>query len=1594
MDASQIGEGLQDAELARLLERIEEARRELLDPTTRSRLLHTPLGSERAKIIEVADELAEEVFRILVREGKSTSFLPARDEELPLGVATELLQPEGDEVDTRGVAARHSDTRLQTGLPSAKLQKRLLQMSYDAQTFEREQGVNILYLGLGFLKWLESKEPEKPHHAPLILVPVNLTRRSANDRFRVSYSGEEISTNLSLQVRLKQENVDLPELPDAEDLSPNEYCASVQAKIADLKGWAVDSNSIVLGFFSFAKLMMYRDLDPERWPPGRGLKEHALIRGLLGEGFRRDVAPSIPDDVQVDEIVDIGSAFHVVDADSSQTLAIEEVQRGRSIVVQGPPGTGKSQTITNLVAAAARTGKRVLFVAEKMAALDVVHRNLERIGLGPLCLELHSHKAKKREVLEELRTTYAASQPRVASAQEVVDRLRATRDQLNAHAKRMHTALSPSMLTPFKVFGEYSRLAGRGVKPPEFKLPAARQWRADEIDERRRLVRRLADHVVQMGLPSAHPWCGVSLNVALPQDAARFASRASALNESVTALQQRAEALAARCSSNAESWLALRRLVALGQQLATAPEFDPASMANSIWTTRRAEITRLVEHGAAFDRARRRLKSVLQPDAWEQDLESLRRTFVAHGQKLLRWLRADYRAAVARFRSVHIGKPPRSVAYRMELLSVLAHGQAVREQVRDGGNVGAAAFGVCWKGQDSDWELVTRTDAWEAQARASDLPPGWSGHLVSVGDYSKFAADAAQLGAEADDLRRRLEQLFADLALDLVAAFGVHRIDDVTLSELCKCLVTYGRTSGKLAEWVTWRLWSRDAIDAGLGQLVDGLFSGRTEGTAAVDQFRYAVLEAVARQVFEEFPDLARFDGRAHDQIQNEFRQLDHDRLKLARSEAASQHIAGMPKGDRQVGEVGILAREWNKQRRHLPLRQLVSAAGRAMQAIKPVWMMSPMSLAQFVEPGSLTFDIVIMDEASQVRPVDALGAVARGTQLVVVGDAKQLPPTSFFERVVVENDDLVDPDQVQAADMASILDLCCAQGVPDRMLRWHYRSRHESLIAISNLEFYAGRLFVVPSAEREGLGLRFRRVQGIYDRGGTKTNREEALSVAQAVIAHARRYATPARFPEGMSLGVGTFSIPQRDAILDELEVLRRQNPDVEPFFDQSTAEPFFVKNLESIQGDERDIVFISVGYGPDVDGYTAMFFGPLSYDGGERRLNVLISRARQRCEVFSSISAADIDLARGRSFGVAVLKSFLHYAETGQLERPRPGVREADSDFEIDVGSTLTRMGYVIEQQVGVAGFFVDLAVKDPESPGRYLLGIECDGATYHSSRSARDRDRIREEVLRDRGWRIHRIWSADWFRRRQDELRRVVEAIESARRIGSRSEPSDPQPSGATKVPEPGPPSEPEAAEPATGQIESLHSELPPYQEADFSEATKVEPHKVPLSRRIDIVCRIVAVEGPVHEDEIARRYATVCGSERTGARIQAAVKEALHRALLAGKLVSDGPFYSIGGMKSVSPRDRSAARTQTVRQPEMLPPVEIRTGIAQVVADHIGVAPEDAIVEVARMLGFQRTGTELHRVIEGQLRAMLADGVLALRNENKLYVQRTS
>jgi very-short-patch-repair endonuclease len=1536
----------------------------LLDLTTRNRLISTS-RSRSSRLIEIRDANGPEIYRELVTDGLAVGFAPRDPENDSIEPGTELV-----EVDTLTVQPRR-ERRLLTFLTAEGLRARLLALHLDAKTFEEEQGVGILYVAIGFLRWYEAADSDVDRYAPLLLVPVNLDRGTAREQFKLRWNQEDPAANLSLIAMLRREHgVALPESNDEEDFDPEAYFASVSAAISDQPRWTVKPNDVVVGFFSFAKFLMYRDLDAENWPEHAPVDAHPIVSALLGDGFDRS-GGLLPEEGNLDEHLPSATTLHVLDADSSQSVVIEETKRGRNLVVQGPPGTGKSQTIANIIAAAVNAGKSVLFVAEKMAALDVVKRRLDAVGVGEMCLELHSKKANKRAVLQELNRTWLLGSPSRGADGDVIETLDAVRQKLNAHPARLHARDNTAKLSPYEVMGHLIRLRRKGVAPTDVELSGASTWSPADRDRLQREVADLAAKIDEIGLPNVHAWRGAMIDVVIPTDLQRLASRIELFRSNLVEASNVGVVLRRLLNTEyLDSLSGHRTLASLGSVVVAAPECDTASVVAASWDTRRGDIEELVRAGNDYSVAQSALKDIFSDVAWTTDVRVIRQQIAARGASWFRWFAADWRRTDSLFRSLVVSAPLKDPTERLAVLDRLISGQQAKKIIDRADALGSEAFGRFWRREQSDWPALRSILGWVAKAETAGLgiqarqSVGSARELVLVGEL------ANRLCMLLDAIATDSKAICAAVNLAVHTAFAPDSIDALEFPDLIDRCASWLKNIDALPNWIAYRGQAERLRNIGLNEFVERLADGRLTSADARDEFEMAYYEAVFRFMAKKDPEILAFDGHMHVRKVDEFKQVDLLRINLARLEVAASHHCRLP-ARQGIGRIGVLRTEIAKQKRLLPIRRLVKRAGAAMQAIKPVFMMSPLSMAQFLEPGAITFDMLVIDEASQVRPVDALGAVSRCRQIVVVGDERQLPPTAFFSKLASDGDgDDDDEDTSNAVNVESILGLCAARGVPERVLRWHYRSKHESLIAVSNHEFYDSQLYIVPSpsTERSTMGLHFRHVpQGTFDVGGTRSNRVEARVVAAAVMNHAR-------IAPDLSLGVVAFSAAQRRAIVDELEMSRRQSAQTEEFFTAHPNEPFFVKNLENVQGDERDVMFISVGYGRNQQGRMLMRFPTLGSEGGERRLNVLITRAKRRCEVFSSITDEDIDLDRAHGQGVAAFKLFLRYARTGDLDMSQPTGREFDSVFEEQVADALTRRGYLVKQQVGQSGFFIDLAVVDPERPGRYLIGIECDGAAYHSSRAARDRDRLRQAVLEDHGWTIHRIWSTDWFKQPDAQLRETIKAIEATQRD---AESEMPRESTDTIV-------EPTVSIartfPSTSVAQTQEAVISvPYGEASFAVSTRHDIHEVSVEYLTGIIRRIIEFEAPIHEDEIVIRVRTLWGQKRAGGRIQSAVQRGLRTIDQIPGISREGPFYLIAGAP-LKIRDRSQAISSSLRRPEMLPPVELRAALLAVVEKSLGADREEGVTSVSRAVGFRATSGQLRAIIEEQIRLLLQAGEL--------------
>ncbi len=682
----------------------------------------------------------------------------------------------------------------------------------------------------------------------------------------------------------------------------------------------------------------------------------------------------------------------------------------------------------------------------------------------------------------------------------------------------------------------------------------------------------------------------------------------------------------------------------------------------------------------------------------------------------------------------------------------------------------AKELGAEFRGTETDPARIRSTLSWIEEIEGLALPSGWGEWILrSVHERFDRSIDAARAAMKlVAPWRAAVEKLLEFGDLRSAPGFDPGRSAAFDLS--APGVVSACRAGlPELLNWSRWCQARRRATELGLEALVGAAETGRVP----TDRLRTALYAELygerARRLLTEHPELEGFDRHHFERVQQDFSRKDQQWATASRRAIVEALGKIIPPEGVTTGRVGdyselhLIRHEASKKRRHIPIRQLVERAASALMALKPCWLMSPLSVAQFLPPGEVMFDLVVMDEASQIRPEDALGAMARGVQVITVGDSKQMPPTRFFDQI---DDDEAEPDEETALEQSeSILDLCRGAYF-STMLEWHYRSEHESLIQFSNEAYYDGRLIPYPSIydDHPRYGVKWSFVEGAYSRG---RNVPEAEQVVAAVLEHAKAQLGESE-KRRESLGVATMNIDQRDLVLDLLDRAAEEDEEADEALSAlaSMEDPLFVKNLENVQGDERDHILISCTYGPDAEtGRVFQRFGPIGQRGGERRLNVLFTRARRRVTVISSLRGSDIRLTERSPRGVIDFRGYLEFAEGGGGSRSAERKREPSSALQRELAGAIERLGYEPVFQVGVASYSIDVAVVHPDEPGRFILGVECDSSSYSGTRVARDRERLRAQVLRHRGWRLHRVWAVDWYQNRDTEVARLEAAIREA-------------------------------------------------------------------------------------------------------------------------------------------------------------------------------------------------------------------------------------
>ncbi len=1586
--------------------RLETWKAKLIDLSRSNRLLH--YRHHRASSVQVVEEDPREVLALLAA-GKKLTFDARRE-------------PEGEASPEPG-RLRTGDTRLQTDLGRDVLDKVLKTLWRDSRASIEEQGFNTLFLAMGMLEFTVPPERDL-WRAPLLLFPVQLIRRGARAEFALAAYEDEARINPALPLKLEKETGVVVRLPESDEpLAYDAVRAAFATAVEGREGWRI-VDELHLAPFSFAKIPLYEDLVRHGDVIGARPIVSTVATGVASPELKLGPLPSLADvaggaapaaDAAPSSSSSSSTPCRILDADSSQEAALLAARLGHSFVLQGPPGTGKSQTIANAIADALSAGKSVLFVSEKMAALEVVQRRLAHAGLSDFCLELHSHKANKREVVQSLGRAWRKAADAVAAAGGRPGELRELQAHLAAYVAELSKPRGAAGLATHRCLGEAARLAHVPAVP--FAMPAPQDLDGATLQRNHRCLKEAAELRGVVEPVAKNPWRGVrrtTLSVSTVEDVRRSLNLLhTALAEAVRTAAAVADACGVPQGETATSWARAREVA---EHLAATPKPPTACLSGGrSW-------------GGLSDRAKACLAAGVERQGLRETLLSRYETSVLsvdaaswlprarEGGGPIGWFR---RRRLRKDLAAH-AKPGAAAAAAGDAASDLRALARVRDlsaTLADAKDWLAGTFGEAYEGLDGDWrrlsshvEWVRRLlDLWPADSEPGDAARAGAGGAR----LPETRAAAAALSAALALLDKRWGEATEVLRWDAAARFPRDR-REVPAGEIEDAVEEMLGALDGLPDWVSWQGKREEAAVAGLSEYLDGFDARDLESRDLLNGWFRGFYRALADRALAESDVLRGFQGHLHETRIARYRELEGKQMEANAPRVAALLRARVPSpnlGSVTDSEVGILRRQIELQTRHMPTRRLFERVPTLIRTLKPCLMMSPLSVATYLPPDREPFDLVVFDEASQICTEDAIGALARGRQVVVAGDSKQLPPTAFFESRLAERDDAPEDALV---DLKSILEECSAGRLPERPLLWHYRSQDESLISFSNSHFYDGSLITFPNALRDParLGISFVHVpDGVYDPGRTRTNRREAEVVADHVFRLLRER-------PGDTLGVVTFSTTQRDAVLDAIDVRRRadetahDSDSVEPRFSDAADEPVFVKNLEAVQGDERDVILFGVGYGRDATGNFLHNFGPLNLDGGERRLNVAVSRARKQMIVIASILPEDIDPARVSKPGARLLRAYLERARRGLEGAPaaRAAVDpESLSPLVRTVLADLTARGHRVECNVGESGFRIDLAVRHPQHPDRFALGVLCDGEGGPGTTTTRDRERVRHEVLTRLNWRLHRAWVPDWLRFPDREANRLHAAIEAACREPAPDAASSPRPSAAPPAARPSATSPAAGAPPrgGVGEGESPAFEPAPpaagaaipgvvdYRAARLKFVASPESfHEGPLDRVVTALSKVVEVEAPVHVAVAARRLADAWGlgrvTERVLDRVAAAPAAADGRRRLAGR----GDFlYAPTAAGEAPPAVRRPGET-TPRALEHVAPEELSEAVLLLVRALLSVSEDALVRETARLYGFQRAGGQIASVVSRVVDGLVAAGRLARDAEGWIRVGQPS
>ncbi|MBR6722488.1 DUF4011 domain-containing protein [bacterium] len=1357
--------------------RISIWKEKLIDLSKRNRLLN--FRQTKGSTLKIIDEIPPEIFRMLYCKNAQMKFLHINvneenvDEELKLSreelnEGIEFKAQEFTSYKVESLNKKHVDKFLQTCLSKKDLEKTLRKISTTAKNTMNDLGFNVLFLTLGSVIWYEDDNSDTKFESPLLLLPVSISRNGVGDDFIIEYNDEDVILNPALMLKFKRDFRIILEDIDTSDIEEKDIIKifeTVQEKINNHKKWRL-LNNCYIGLFSFAKFVMYKDLDTYQ----DKIKSNNLVKCICGYSTEKvtDINQAYPVE-KLDTNVLPQDTYQILDADSSQQQAIAFVKKNNNLVIEGPPGTGKSQTIANIIAELLSQGKKVLFVSQKIAALEVVQNRLEANGLAPYCLELHSNKINRKQVLQNLIDSINTHETghEVGSS---LDILQEKRIELNDYVQAVHTSLGKLNITPFEAIGKVC--INNDIPDLEYIFDNYEEWDKETLDYKKSLFTNFKNIIKLIGNPKSFSWYGSYIKDIDSDYRKKLEIKElfKKIIEDVEYIKPLIDKLAIHvCKDAGNTYLEINKMIECSKAIQLIPKnlFKKGYLSDENLISEIDSIIKIInEYNTCYNSLIEKYNLEILNENIDNLIEAYKEynnrfiskisfAYLKHNNLIKKYLKSSYK--------------PNSSQVLADLLNIKDL-NGLKLDLYNVENSAQDILSTIWHAETTNVEDISRLkqniikfkNFISDEVFNTDILEFYKSHNV---DYEEFDNITQKIQEVSGEIEQNFKQMANCVKFDYNEVFET-KFENIDFNAIKNKIQNMLLDIDNLMYWNQYLITIDKIKSENLDKFYEKFLDSKIDLELIDTVFEVQFLRVWLNDfVYQKSNILRRFDSAQHNELISQFKKLDKALIRSAKSRLVQKLYTNMinAKNDFRK-EVSDLEREGKLQRLRKSLRQIIKMLPNLLLRIKPCLMMSPLTVSQLLDPDLFNFDYVIFDEASQLTTEDCIGSIIRGKKLIVAGDSQQMPPTSFFKTVTEPSEDSYDDENSEnyvKEDLDSILDECSSSGFPKCMLKWHYRSRDEHLIAFSNKHLYK-ELYTFPSSVEtsDEMGIKWHYHENTQNTD-CNARLEEARIVARAVIEHAKK------FPN-YSLGVATFNIKQKDLIEDEIANLLNEDKSCANFFNPNKEEPFFVKNLESVQGDERDVIMISMGYFKNQNGVLSMFFGPLNSDGGERRLNVLITRARYKVEIFSAIRYVDFNLDRTDSRGVALLKQYLEFAERGEVALLSNTTTEIDdhfdSPFEESVCNALRESGYYVKTQVGCSGYKIDLAVRDPINPGQFVLGIECDGASYHSSATARDRDRLRQQVLENLGWKIYRIWSTDWFKNPQREKAKLLKYIEN--------------------------------------------------------------------------------------------------------------------------------------------------------------------------------------------------------------------------------------